>query len=58
MNSQLTGGTPLSFCQYSRDEVTNFVGNNGSCITSRTGCQFDFDGDTMADIAIIPAGPG
>lgn len=58
MNSQLTGGTPLSFCQYSRDEVTNFVGNNGSCITSRSACQFDFDGDAMADIAIFRPGPG
>lgn len=58
MNAQLTGGTPLSFCQFSRDEVGNFVNTNGSCITSRTACQFDLDGDSKADLAIFRPGPG
>ncbi|MGB5013982.1 MAG: reprolysin-like metallopeptidase, partial [Pyrinomonadaceae bacterium] len=40
MNAQLSGGTPLSFCQYSRTEIDNFVNTNGACMTSRTACQF------------------
>lgn len=58
MNAQLTGGTNLSFCQFSRDEIGGYVHNNGSCITSRTACQFDLDGDSMSDIAIFRPGPG
>lgn len=53
MNAQLTGGTPLTFCQFSRDEVSSFVTNNASCVTSPTACQFDFDGDSKTDISIF-----
>lgn len=58
MNAQLTGGTNLSFCQFSRDEIGGYVHNNGSCISSRSSCQFDLDGDSMSDIAIFRPGPG
>ncbi|MBK6750816.1 MAG: VCBS repeat-containing protein [Pyrinomonadaceae bacterium] len=53
MNAQLSGGTPLSFCQYSRTEIDNFVNTNGACMTSRTACQFDLDGDAKSDIAVF-----
>ncbi len=58
MNAQLAGTTPVTFCQYSRAEIGSFVAANGSCITSRTACQFDFDGDAKSDIAIFRPGPG
>lgn len=53
MNAQLTGSTPTLLCQYSRNEVTNFVATNGSCITSRTASPFDLDGDSTTDISIF-----
>ncbi len=58
MNAQLTGVTPLTFCQVSRDEINNFVSANGTCLTSRTACQFDLDGDAKSDIAIFRPGSG
>jgi hypothetical protein len=55
MQSQLSGSTQLSFCMYSRDEVSSFVSANGSCLTlqSNVRAQFDFDGDNKTDISIF-----
>ncbi len=54
MNSALSGSTPLLFCQFSKNEIGNFVNTSGSCLTppnnSRT--RFDFDGDNKTDAAI------
>lgn len=58
MNAQLTGVTPLTFCQYSRDEVSTYIVNSGSCLTSPAACKFDFDGDAKADISIFRPAPG
>jgi hypothetical protein len=55
MNTQLSGTTPLTFCNYSRGEIGGFVATNGSCLatvsTART--AFDFDGDGRADIGVF-----
>lgn len=58
MNAQLAGTTPVSFCQYSRDEIGTYVSTNGTCLTPRNACQFDFDGDAKSDIAIFRPAPG
>lgn len=52
MITQISGSTPLTFCQYSRDEIANFTAAT-SCLTSPTACKFDFDGDAKADISIF-----
>lgn len=52
MNAQLSGTTPLTFCQYSRGEVSSHVAAN-NCITSPNTCRFDFDGDNKADLSIF-----
>ncbi len=57
MNAQLSGDTPMSFCQYSRDEIGTYIDTNGSCITSANKCAFDFEGDGKSDISIFrPSG--
>ncbi|MBX7053544.1 MAG: FG-GAP-like repeat-containing protein [Pyrinomonadaceae bacterium] len=57
MNAQLTGDTPMSFCQYSRAEIDTYLGTNGSCITESGKCAFDFEGDGKTDMSIFrPAG--
>jgi hypothetical protein len=55
MNTQLTGTTPLTFCNFSRGEIGGFVAGNGSCMTtvSNTRTAFDFDGDGSADIGVF-----
>lgn len=54
MQSQLNGSTQLSFCSFSRGEIGNFVGTNGSCLTPlRSATPFDFDGDAKSDSAIF-----
>lgn len=57
MNAQLTGSTPLTFCQVSRNEVGGHVGS-GNCITSAASCRFDFDGDSKADLSIFRPNAG
>ena len=52
MNLQLSGSTPLTFCQYSRDEIGNYIAAT-SCLTSPTACKFDFDEDAKADVSIF-----
>ena len=57
MNAQLTGDTPMSFCQYSRSEIDTYLDTNGSCITASGKCAFDFEGDGKTDLSIFrPAG--
>ncbi|MDQ3373810.1 MAG: M12 family metallo-peptidase, partial [Acidobacteriota bacterium] len=59
MNFVLTFDTSLSFCSYSRTEITNFVSSNGSCLSprantqSKTRASFDFDGDGKSDISVF-----
>ncbi|MBK9163720.1 MAG: VCBS repeat-containing protein [Acidobacteria bacterium] len=53
MNSTLSGSTPVSFCPYSRNEITNFVSAYGQCMASVSSPRFDFDGDRRADIALF-----
>jgi Metallo-peptidase family M12 len=53
MNTSLSGLTPLTFCAFSRTEITNFVNANGTCLGNQTNIRFDFDGDTRADISIF-----
>jgi Metallo-peptidase family M12/FG-GAP-like repeat len=52
MNAQLTGSTPLTFCAYTRSEISNFV-SGGSCLSEQSKARFDFDGDARADLAIF-----
>jgi hypothetical protein len=54
MNGQLSNNTQLSFCTFSRAEITNYVTANNTCMTSRSisAAQFDFDGDDKSDIAL------
>ncbi len=58
MNTQLTGGTPLTFCAFSRNEITNFVSANGSCLNNFVGAPCDFDGDGKTDLSIFRAPVG
>lgn len=60
MNTQLSGTTPLTFCNYSRGEIGGFVATNGSCMAtvSTTRSAFDFDGDGRADIGVFRPGNG
>jgi hypothetical protein len=54
MQSQLSGNTALSFCTFSRSEVSNYVSANGSCLTAPSGSAcFDFDGDNKTDVSIF-----
>lgn len=55
MNTILYVGTPLTFCTFSRSEVSNFVASNGSCLAaqSSTNTRFDFDSDGKADVTVF-----
>ncbi len=55
MNMTITALTPFTFCAFSRTEITNFVTNNNSCLSSQSLAvpKFDFDGDRRADIAVF-----
>jgi hypothetical protein len=54
MISNLTDRIPLTFCDYSRNEIRNFVGANGSCLTEKkSATRFDFDGDGKADVSVF-----
>lgn len=54
MNSALSGATPLIFCQFSKNEIGNYVNAQGSCLapTNNARTRFDFDGDNKTDAAI------
>ncbi len=48
--------TPLDFCQFSRNEVNNFIVANGSCLSERVvslKTKFDFDGDGKSDVSVF-----
>ena len=57
MNATVSPTTPLTFCAYSRNEITTYVNNYGYCLTAaqtpaaRT--LFDFDGDGKSDQAVF-----
>jgi hypothetical protein len=54
MNSVLSGNTPLSFCQFSQNEVQGFVlGMGGQCLAYVRKANFDFDGDGRSDISVF-----
>jgi hypothetical protein len=54
MNTQLTGTTPLTFCNFSRSEIGSFLSSNSSCMTpvSTVRAPYDFDGDGRSDISV------
>lgn len=55
----LTDRMPLTFCGYSRNQIRNFVGANGSCLTERkSSTGFDFDGDGKADVSVFRPSSG
>lgn len=58
MLTQLSGATPLTFCQYSRDQVSNHTTTWGSCLSANSACAFDFDGDRRADIGVYRPSTG
>jgi hypothetical protein len=57
MIAQLQADTPLSFCQFSRTEVGNYLGNNNACLNLTT-TLFDFDGDGVSDISVFRPSEG
>ncbi len=58
MNTQLSGSTALSFCTYSRNEISTFTGANNDCLSVFGACRFDFDGDLKADIGVFRPSSG
>lgn len=52
MNAQLGGSTQLSFCSFSRNEITNYVGVNNECLNAKSSARCDFEGDGKSDIAV------
>jgi hypothetical protein len=64
MNASLSSTTPLTFCGYSRNEITTYVSGNGSCLapatvgTPGTSTRYDFDGDGRADVSVFRQAAG
>ncbi|MBC7795581.1 MAG: VCBS repeat-containing protein [Pyrinomonadaceae bacterium] len=60
MNATITQNTPLVFCQFSRNEVTNYINVRNGCLTSRvlTKTRFDFDGDDKSDLSVFRGSDG
>lgn len=58
MMAQLQFDTPLSFCQFSRTEIGNYLANNNACLTVLTTTFFDFDGDGRSDISVFRPSEG
>jgi hypothetical protein len=55
MNQFISNLTPMVFCTFSRNEVTNNVSLNGGCLANQisSAVRFDFDGDSRADISVF-----
>lgn len=55
MNTVLYVGTPLTFCSYSRTEVSSYLSANGSCLVDQSSSKtsFDFDKDGKSDISVF-----
>ena len=62
MNAFLTNNTPLSFCNFSRDAISNYVAANNSCLSESSQpsgtAVFDFDGDSRSDISVFRPSDG
>ena len=60
MSSTLSDTTPLTFCQVSRTEISNYLAAGGSCLPRRllTKTRFDFDGDDRSDISVFRPSAG
>jgi len=64
MNMTLSADTSLSFCPFSRAEISNFVSSNNSCLSPRivtpntTPARFDFDGDGKSDVSVFRPASG
>ncbi len=45
------------FCQFSRDEINAHLASNSGCLSTHRRPRLDFDGDTLADVALFrPSG--
>ncbi|HQU81563.1 MAG TPA: FG-GAP-like repeat-containing protein [Pyrinomonadaceae bacterium] len=53
MNAQLGGSTQLTFCTFSRNEITNYVSTHNSCLSTKSGVRCDFEGDGKSDITVF-----
>ena len=55
MNPVAYPTTALSFCAFSRSEISNFVASYGSCLApqSASPTRFDFDNDGKSDISVF-----
>jgi Metallo-peptidase family M12/FG-GAP-like repeat len=55
MNALLSNITPFTFCGYSRNEITNYVTANSSCLSQRnlSIATSDFDGDGKTDMSVF-----
>ncbi len=59
MTTFLNDRIPLTFCDYSRNQIRSIVEANGSCLTPRKSAAFqDFDGDGKADVAVFRPSDG
>jgi hypothetical protein len=59
MSTQLQFDTPLSFCQFSRTEIGNYLAINNACLSEVTTTTFfDFDGDGRSDISVFRPSEG
>lgn len=62
MNATLYVNTPLTYCTYSRTEISNFISANGGClspqVTGSTQARFDFDRDGKADVSVFRPSTG
>jgi hypothetical protein len=58
MIGQLQFDTPLSFCQFSRTEIGNYLASNNACLNVLTTTFFDFDGDGRSDISVFRPSEG
>ncbi|MGQ0542057.1 MAG: FG-GAP-like repeat-containing protein, partial [Blastocatellia bacterium] len=58
MNTQLSGSTPITFCTFSRTEISSFVAGTGACLSLVGSPRFDFDGDGRSDVSVFRPSTG